>query len=95
MVQDLSAGSLCWVSLLVDPAAQSYEFFVDDVKYESPDRLNFRGSPGSIYFLDYLVASEAWVDHISVTVPQPSSLIMLATGILALAVTAWRRRRRM
>lgn len=60
---------LAWhkVSLVIDMAAQTYEFFVDGQKYVSPDPLNFRGRPWSLANVDYLIDSDAWLDEVRIS----------------------------
>jgi hypothetical protein len=87
------------VSLFIDPAAKTYEFYVDDQKYDSPDPLNFRGNPlvggvPAVQRLDYLSQGEGWLDQVRVVaVPEPSTLALLGAAALGLfAFSRWRGR---
>ncbi len=83
------------VSLIVDPAEQTFEFLVDDQRYDAPDPLGFRGSPASIDHISYLTNTLLYIDDIRITaVPEPSALAGLAIGAAGLIVLAVRRRRR-
>jgi hypothetical protein len=79
------------VKLVVDVSTQSWEFYVDGQRYDAPDPLDFRGSPASIRYVDYLAQDELWLDRIRITeIPEPATLSLLALGGLALL----RRRKR-
>ena len=75
------AQPLTWhqVTLYVDVANQVFDFYFDGVRYEAPDPLNFRGSPSSIQWIDYLFDSEGWIDAVRmISVDAP-----LIEGVLA------------
>jgi hypothetical protein len=57
---------LAWhnVSLVVDVAHQTFEFYVDGKRFESPGPLHFRESPFSIQNVDYLADTDIWIDSI-------------------------------
>jgi len=78
------------VSVLIDVPEQTYRFFVDDQEYIGPDPLNFQNGPTSIVGNDYMAKNNAWVDLVRVSVPEPSTLILLLTG--AVILFAWYRR---
>ncbi|MCH7987912.1 MAG: protein kinase, partial [Planctomycetes bacterium] len=47
------------VSIVLDVASQTYEFFVNDVRYHSPDPLGFRGKPEKLDEVHYATPSAA------------------------------------
>ena len=50
------------VDVQVDMTARTWDFFVNGVKYNAPDPLNFRGTPSYINQLNYLVTNVPGVD---------------------------------
>ncbi len=42
------------IDMLVDPATQTYDFYVDNVMYVAPDPLGFRGTPTALNRVRYL-----------------------------------------
>jgi len=79
------------VKLVVDISTQSWQFHVDGQRYDAPDPLNFRGSPTSIRYVDYLTRHDLWLDRVRITeTPEPAALSLLALGGLAVM----RRRRK-
>ncbi len=82
------------VSLLIDPTTLSYEFYVDDQRFNASTPLHFRSNMASINHLNYLSNQEAWIDGIRVVVvPEPSTIILLLTGAVGFLGCSWRRRR--
>ena len=57
------------VALHVDPITQTFDFFVDDQKYEAPDPLGFRGTISSVFFMEYLTNKTVWVDQLVIREP--------------------------
>jgi Ca2+-binding RTX toxin-like protein len=59
------------VDVQVDMTAKTWDLFVNGVKYNPPDPLNFRGTPGIVNRVNYLVESVpgAYIDAIKVTMP--------------------------
>ncbi len=81
------------VSLLVDPTTQTYDFFVDDQKYDAPDPLGFRGNPQSIFFIEYLTSEAIWIDQIRIAeVPEPGTFVLSGMGVVGLLCVARRRK---
>jgi hypothetical protein len=57
---------LSWqtISLVVNVAQQTWEFFVDGQQFISAGPLHFRDSPGSIQNVDYLADTDVWLDSV-------------------------------
>ena len=73
--------ALKWVNVSVraDMNSKTYEFFVDGIKYVSPDPLGFRGNPGVIDSVSYLVES-AGIDIDDLRIDGPETLTNTALG---------------
>ncbi len=82
------------VSLIVDPASQSFEFLVDDQKYDAPDPLGFRGTPSSIDHVSYLTNTPLYIDNVLVSVPEPSTVALLCMAVVGLVACVRRKRGR-
>lgn len=83
------------VTLHVNPITQTFDFFVDNQKYEAPDPLGFRGTIPSVFFIEYLTSQAVWIDQLSIReIPEPSSFALAALGLLSLGCVDWRGRRR-
>jgi hypothetical protein len=52
------------VSLLVDVAHQTFQFFVNGQEFQAGHPLHFRGRPTYIHNVDYLADTDAWVDAV-------------------------------
>ena len=59
------------VDVQVDMTAKTWNLFVNGVKYNPPDPLNFRGTPGIVNRIDFLVENlpGAYIDAIKLTLP--------------------------
>jgi hypothetical protein len=90
------------ISLHVDVGDQTWEFFVDDQKYNAPDPLGFRGNPPWLDYLDGISflsetsgASGVYIDNIQICeIPEPSALALLGMGTFGIAVFGRRLGRR-
>ena len=81
------------VATMIDPTTKTFEFYVNDQKYNSPHPLGFSSNIGYVDYFDYLSDQESWVDGIRVyTVPEPSTLVLLGIGAISLLAYVWRRR---
>jgi autotransporter-associated beta strand protein len=68
------------ISLLINPATASYEFFVNGHQFRSPQPLMFAQNLGFVDELNYLVNQTAWVDNIQVSSVTVSSWAAAVSG---------------
>jgi len=78
------------VSEILDFGSDTWEFFVDNVKYQSPDPLGFRGTPPAMNTVQWFGAG-MYLDAVTI-VPEPSTIVLLFTTAVGLLVCGWRRR---
>ncbi len=71
------------INIVGDVATQTWEFFVNDVRYDAPDPLGFRGTPSMLDRVRYLSEGSGPVllDAVSI-VPEPS---IMATSLVAMS----------
>jgi hypothetical protein len=55
------------VTLRVDVAKQTWEFFVDDRRFESPKPLGFRTKVEYLDYINFLVEGGVYIDDLRVT----------------------------
>jgi hypothetical protein len=55
------------VTLRIDVAKETYEFFVDDKRFESPRPLKFRGKPAYLDAINFLVEGGVYIDALRIT----------------------------
>jgi Ca2+-binding RTX toxin-like protein len=62
------------VAVRIDMTARTYDFFVNDVQYIAPDPIDFRGNPGVVNQVNFLVenAPGGYIDAIQVLGPDPA-----------------------
>jgi hypothetical protein len=78
---------------LVDVPSQTYRFFMDGNEYLAPDPLGFRGAPTSIDSINYLAevsGSGTYIDSLRI-VPEPSTFMLVAIGLLGMLACRWRK----
>ena len=88
------------VGLWVDVIHQTYDFYLNGVKFNPSSPLKFVGAPSDIEMLGYNSSTYGWVDAITVSdvlVPEPSTAILLAIGAFCLLAyvcprSSWRWR---
>ena len=98
---DWTSGSWVHVEALLDLNADTYELWIDGSKYNAPDPLGFRRNTNYVddvmfYFRnDGSTVPVGYVDNVLVTyVPEPASMLLLASGVLGVLVCPFRRRRK-
>lgn len=81
------------VGIAVDVAEQTWEFFVNDAKYLSPDPLGFRGTPTFLDRIRYQSegSGPVFVDALTIT-PEPSTVMIMSIGVALLLVAGAKRR---
>jgi hypothetical protein len=80
------------IDLDVNMVSQTWTFAVNGVPYVPPHPLGFRGNPTFMNDFNFLSegSGAVFVDAITV-VPEPSSLVLAAFGLVALLAWRWRR----
>jgi hypothetical protein len=84
-----------WYKITVDSnmVTRSWDFYVNDVKYNAPDPLGFRGHPLYIDQISYYTGNTGliYMDALTIT-PEPSSVLMAGLGIVLVLGASARRR---
>jgi len=64
------------VEVHVDMDARTYEFYVNGTKFNAPDPLNFRGNPGALSVMSYLIedVDGIYLDDVRVVQPAPAAI---------------------
>jgi hypothetical protein len=85
------------INIVGDVASQTWEFFVNDVRYDAPDPLGYRGVPSVIDRIRYLSEGTGPVllDSIAI-VPEPPSMVVALVAVFVLSVAprgraSWQR----
>ncbi|MBI3839046.1 MAG: PEP-CTERM sorting domain-containing protein [Planctomycetia bacterium] len=83
------------IDMLIDISSRTWQFSVDGVQFSSPHPIGFVGSIASLAALEYIgTFGGAYVDALSLaSIPEPSSIVLAALGLLGLAAWGWRRRK--
>lgn len=70
----LPANTWTHVAVHVDMDARTYAFYVNDTLFNAPDPLNFRGNPGALSSLAYLIedVDGVYIDDVRVVQPAPA-----------------------
>lgn len=84
-------GQWTHVTAQIDIASQTYEVWIDGQPYNAPDPLGFRNTVtqhiDDIRFLFQVQGANGasvYVDNLGINVPEPSSLVLLASAMLGL-----------
>lgn len=68
------------VDVRVNMDTRTWEFFVDGVRFAAPDALDFRGSPGAVDTVNFLVESQPGIVVDAVQVDGPDAAFVLPKG---------------
>jgi len=94
-----TAGEWMHVSAAIDAVSQTYDLYLDGtwVPHAAGDPFNFRGNPTHVDDIRFLLLNQGtssrgiYIDNVRVSVPEPTTMFLLGSGI---ALVARRRRRR-